>query len=273
MFKLYYQHLQTIAHSDHYTKRYVRFILNCINLNKSCETLDVYEHHHILPKCYFPQFSDLKVHSWNDAQLTPRQHVIAHWILAKAVGGKMWYALKCMFNMEAPGQNRKMYISKRAKRSFKTNYSLTDETKAKISKTKKGRCLSPEHREKIRQAGLGRIVSQETRDLKRLQMLGNIHSQETKDKIRKTLSLKSQGADNVNAKRWILIDYNTSQFYLSHGEIQKLCLDLGIRFNTVYERMRKGKGRVLRGSCSGWELIRACDITDPESYALEKIHS
>lgn len=42
------------------------------------------ETHHILPKCAFPQYFNLKEHAWNAVELTHRSHFIAHYILAKS---------------------------------------------------------------------------------------------------------------------------------------------------------------------------------------------
>lgn len=41
------------------------------------------EKHHILPKSVFPEFINLREHTWNCALLTPRQHFISHIMLSK----------------------------------------------------------------------------------------------------------------------------------------------------------------------------------------------
>jgi hypothetical protein len=76
--------LKTKANNNHYLVRYVLFVQSCINTNDY--TKGRYEEHHICPKAkdMFPQYSSFKKNPWNCAKLTPRQHFIAHWILAKA---------------------------------------------------------------------------------------------------------------------------------------------------------------------------------------------
>ena len=85
--------------NKHYLKRYVRFVYACMEINKNLQD-DVYtEKHHILSKSknYWPEYSSFVEFPWNMAILTPRQHYICHWILAKAYGGNMWFAFKMMF--------------------------------------------------------------------------------------------------------------------------------------------------------------------------------
>lgn len=50
-----------------------------------------YEMHHIIPKCMGGDDSKK-----NLVRLTAREHFIAHWLLAKIHGGKMWWAVKLM---------------------------------------------------------------------------------------------------------------------------------------------------------------------------------
>lgn len=75
----------------HYINRYIKFITAC-----NGTATDYIERHHICPKAFFPEYADLRSHKWNCAKLTARQHFIAHWMLAKAYGGAMWYGLKMM---------------------------------------------------------------------------------------------------------------------------------------------------------------------------------
>ncbi len=82
-------------HNAHYLERYYKFIITLIeeNVNEGYT-----ERHHICPKAsdLFPEYSNLKLNSWNKIRLTPRQHFIAHWLLWKAYGGSQRYAFLCM---------------------------------------------------------------------------------------------------------------------------------------------------------------------------------
>lgn len=86
--------------NTHYTNRYMRFICDCSEANRNLPKDSYTERHHILPKAkeFWPEFADLSKNKWNSVSLTARQHLIAHHILAKALGGKMWVALWSMVN-------------------------------------------------------------------------------------------------------------------------------------------------------------------------------
>lgn len=74
--------------NDHYLMRYYKFINSCKLLKRES---NIYENHHILPKSLGGDNS-----KENLILLTPREHYIAHWILAHAYGNKMWYAFWMM---------------------------------------------------------------------------------------------------------------------------------------------------------------------------------
>lgn len=84
----------------HFINRYIKFIIAC-----NGTAAEYIERHHICPKAFFPEYADLRSHKWNCAKLTARQHFIAHWMLAKAYGGAMWYGLQMML-VANKGHNR-----------------------------------------------------------------------------------------------------------------------------------------------------------------------
>lgn len=93
--------------NKHYTKRYINFIFGCIKKNIDLPEEVYTENHHILPKSIWPEYSELNLNPWNCSVLTARQHLIAHWILAKAIDSQgMWYAFKVMMFMKNSNQNR-----------------------------------------------------------------------------------------------------------------------------------------------------------------------
>lgn len=83
-FNFLYSHLSIYPHNPHYLKRYIKFILSCLDKNVNLNSY--LESHHILPKHKkkFPQFASFTDFPWNRATLTYRQHIIAHYILFKA---------------------------------------------------------------------------------------------------------------------------------------------------------------------------------------------
>jgi hypothetical protein len=86
--------LKTKPHNLHYLNRYIKFIQRYANI----ATNEKIEAHHICPKSsdLFPEFKSFKKHPWNKANLTLRQHYIAHKLLWKAYGGRQAQAFKLM---------------------------------------------------------------------------------------------------------------------------------------------------------------------------------
>lgn len=82
--------------SDRWLKRYLAFVRVFDGVREK------HHNHHILPKSLFPEYEDLNKYSWNASKLGYREHLIAHYMLAKALGGKMWFAYNNMnaFNVK-----------------------------------------------------------------------------------------------------------------------------------------------------------------------------
>lgn len=64
----------------HYVNRYFKYILSMSEVTLT----EKFQIHHILPKCLWPQYTDLKDHAWNSIKLSFKAHRLAHIILAKA---------------------------------------------------------------------------------------------------------------------------------------------------------------------------------------------
>lgn len=118
--------------SDNYIRRYIKLIEHYININS-----ELSETHHILPKSIFPEYSNLKKHSWNSAKLPIRIHYIAHFILWKIIGGKMAYAFLCMTKQYGKNDIRKcakVFISSKSYEKLKVDSRtfLSDSQKGKF---------------------------------------------------------------------------------------------------------------------------------------------
>jgi hypothetical protein len=74
--------------NNRWLQRYFRFIEYC--RNSESENNEV---HHILPRAIFPEYEKTKN---NLVSLSYREHIIAHYMLAKAVGGTMWFPVILM---------------------------------------------------------------------------------------------------------------------------------------------------------------------------------
>ena len=130
-----YRILASKPHNPHYLNRYYNFIISCVEMNSNC--CDNVEAHHICPKStdLFPEYECLKTHSWNNANLTYRQHFIAHWMLWKAYGGKQAYAFMCMTNNMNPKQMHR--ITKRT--TSKVYEAVKRDSTLVISKSNRGK--------------------------------------------------------------------------------------------------------------------------------------
>jgi len=100
------QSLLSQPHNIHYLNRYLNFIqhmqMRSLPSDKSLYT----EKHHIVPKSY-----DITLYNdpFNIVKLTPREHFIAHYIFAKAFGGKHWMSVNIIALCENPYQHRRAY--------------------------------------------------------------------------------------------------------------------------------------------------------------------
>lgn len=157
--------------------------------------------HHILPQSIFTEYIDFNKYPKNKAVLSYRAHLIAHYMLAKAIGGNMWYAYN-MMNMyndkldsilyekgqielsRIHSENMTKWYSenehpkgmKGKKHSEKTkqkisewghNYVTSEKTKQKLSNTWHNKTEEEKNEiiEKIRKNKLGTHHSEETRRL------------------------------------------------------------------------------------------------------------
>lgn len=176
--------------SQHHYSRYQRFMdaLKGQSIDGYCEV------HHIVPR---------SLGGSNDKEnlisLTARQHYIAHWILARALGGSAARAFFMMSNFGKYGKvNSTTYAIARKEYSGLVSEQMIGrimppvslETKEKQSKAKLGKRLSAEHIENVRQAQIGRKLSDEWKANvskgkrgKSNGRLGCVVSEETKKRI------------------------------------------------------------------------------------------
>lgn len=158
--------------------RYLKFIDSLKG-----QTVDGYcEVHHIVPKSLGGTNN-----KDNLIKLTARQHYVAHWILARALGGSAARAFFMMSNFGRYGKvNSKTYGIARKEYSEEVKKQLA--IKPNICK------FTPEHREKLRQAKLGKKLSAEHRANVGKARIGIPLSDEHKRKISMTKQAKRMSA-------------------------------------------------------------------------------
>lgn len=138
--------------SQHYVKRYIRFIFGCMEKNLQLTRKVYTERHHILPKAntFFPEYKNLKKNSWNKVRLTPEQHFVAHHILWKACGKFMAYAFTRMWDINSFQEGKRtirrvnlhLYAdAMRAAATYQSNRIITSQTRERMSMSQKQRKL------------------------------------------------------------------------------------------------------------------------------------
>lgn len=183
-------------YNKHWLDRYIKFISLCVNT--ATETTEYTERHHICPASLFPEYKNLRQYTWNLAVLTHRQHFIAHYMLAKAFGGRMWFAFihLCKGSIKSSGRtnrsnSRLFEIAKIKSKNIKledthkkkikdalvkyhSNNQMSDETRSKMSRSAKVRSkrvksnlppMNEETKKKISEAKMGKSpnIPEETR--------------------------------------------------------------------------------------------------------------
>lgn len=172
----------------HYVRRYESFINNLKN-----QLIEGYsETHHIIPRSMGGNDNPD-----NLIKLTPRQHYIAHWMLARAYKGKMSSAFWFMSNL-IDKKNRKskikmtseMYSEARTlHQQANSQRVVSEKTRMLISKLHKGKKRSEETKRKMSIACTGRVASEETRKKLSEAQTGKKQSEETK--LKKSISIKA----------------------------------------------------------------------------------
>lgn len=128
----------------HYFERYIRLIELFSTKNKTLPNDTYMESHHILPKAndMFPEYEDFKEHSWNEINLTARQHFIAHWGLWKAFSGSQSYAFQCFIDQVECKNNQRqnLKVTSRVYEELKIQSSsfISEQMKGKASYVDKG---------------------------------------------------------------------------------------------------------------------------------------
>jgi hypothetical protein len=191
--------------------KYYFLIIECAlkqsrtKLKKDNPSYVYYENHHILPESLFKNYSNLKENPWNSVLLTAREHYLVHaliWKHFKSLNHSNVYKMARAFNkMRYGDKNQERYSSKlyeyckiHHKNETAIGIPRTDETKEKISNSKKGKPFSDTHIANIRL--YHSTVSKEERRKRRL---GKYHSSETKDKIRQ-LNLGKKSSEETKKK-------------------------------------------------------------------------
>lgn len=172
---MFQEHI-TLLNSSKYAQTYIRFIQSRLDLQR-VHSPGVFERHHILPKSksLFSQFSSFKEHPWNLVLLTPREHFVAHRLLAKCFDNliqrrAMVFALHRFTAASKFVSSRQHEIARReflALNKGETHPSfglkMSVEARARMSasapKTK-----SAEHRRKIGEANARRVWTNQSRE-------------------------------------------------------------------------------------------------------------
>ncbi len=226
-----------------YLKHYNNLITTRL---KNITQSDYYELHHIKPKSLGGNDS-----KENIIKLTAREHYIAHLLLAKIYGGKMWYALFIMSVGKAYNNKRtykvKSKIYEFTKREMAKITSIrvkanpiiniyTDELREKISKASKDRWANLDYKNKIIQSRQITHNNQTFKDNQRekaKQAIDNMTKDEFREKyinsrpFRKEIKCVYNGIETIylslrDASRALKIERKTMQISIKENrEISK----------------------------------------------------
>ena len=235
---------------------YLALIKHCQEMEKEGYPEGIYtEKHHILPKCMGG-----KNDKSNLVRMPAREHIMAHILLFFSfpfiVG--LAYAFTCMTSCSRNNKRTKetkRFSTKLLAKIKEISSTLksenmkgeknsmfgkhpSEETRKKMSESRKGRIVSEETRKKISKIHKGKVVSQETKEKLRQANLGKHFSEETKRKI----SLANLG--KVGVKGW----HHTEETKLKMSEQRKgeLNPNWGKHFETSDE-VRKQRSERMKG--------------------------
>lgn len=153
------------------------------------------ERHHIVPKCLGG--SD-EVN--NIVELTAREHYVAHLLLAKVHGGKLWYAFFAMCNLD-PSNKKSRY-----RPSSRIYAEVREEVSRQQRRARIGTVQTEETKKKISKTLSNRRLSSQTKDRMKRSQTGKFHSEKIKRKIRENSREKKPvfqySLEGVFIKEW-----------------------------------------------------------------------
>ncbi len=154
------------------------------------------------PRSLFKEYKSFTKYPENKSVLTHRAHLIAHYLLAKAIGGTMWYAYNNMNAhkvrlstrlYESAQKNVSELQSARTKEWLKNNdhpagmknKKHSEETKKRIGESGKGRLHTEEVKVALSEKWYGRTEAEKQHIVEKISLgkIGQTHNAETKKLI------------------------------------------------------------------------------------------
>lgn len=159
---------------------YKKHYENLIETRKQRSTMEGYlETHHIIPKC-LGGTNDPE----NLIQLTAREHYIAHWLLWKITNNaKMAYAFIAMVYYHKNQRKLTAHQFERA-RKLKSDMIVSEETRAKMSASRKGKKHTEETKEKMRETWKTSVTEEFREKMREVAKSRPPISEETRERLR-----------------------------------------------------------------------------------------
>lgn len=137
--------MQNNFQNNKYTTWYFNIINSARNQHRlKTKTGEYFELHHILPKCAFPQYSNLKNNPWNGILLTTKEHYICHWLLIKMAKTRE-HEIKFsqgLYKMLSDKRNSRDYsFSRYALLTHLKTKGRTEQHNKKLSDSRKGKSI------------------------------------------------------------------------------------------------------------------------------------
>lgn len=132
MYTTIFEKLAPKTISLHWCTRYINFCISRSEKNIKTPP-EIVVKHHILPKHkkMFPEFSSLSSFTWNRAILTPREHIIAHFMLYKATN--TYEEALSIMRSSSHMSNGKFVIAKLNSRLFDQGITKVIQTKRSLA--------------------------------------------------------------------------------------------------------------------------------------------
>ncbi len=235
-------------------KQYINF---CIDNNQNTHIKHKTANHHILPKAdsCFPEFSNLKTHSWNSTILTHQNHYKAHLILATAISNysiiSAWWAMN---NKDAVLRNIDVTIESQLYEDLLTEksklFSIESQTieengkskaqngAAKGAKTAKTTIL-PNGNTIAKERGLDAAHTRKTTILSNGLSVDEDNGQKIKAKRLENDSYRF-GEDHGRCQKIKVTDENNNVKLCGYVDMRKWCKENGIPFREFYNSLRVG---------------------------------
>lgn len=243
-----------------YKKIYENLIRKAQSMNRKKSKNEYLESHHIIPKCLGGSNE-----SNNIVLLTAREHFIAHRLLCKIEpkNNKLWSAMFIMMYGNKKQTNRKGKINSVTYEMIQKKYVDNMRKKKGFLNSFYGRKHSEETRKRMKESrarlnicgennpNYGNFWTSEQKEKLSKKMKGKNSGELSSSKrpeVRKKIAAAKLGANNPNAKEWLIRNKKTGEVLKFTGGIKRFLRTDDSEETSQYAKLK-------RGTHKKWELL------------------